>query len=168
MVIAAVAGGLINGVVNGATTAYQTQQRANSYKSAAESVRTAADKYSGMNEYGRMQAAGQEWANEMNKLAHSNAINNIGLEQGATAMTGVNKHANDVSNSDVTNEAFQEGAQRQNLKDNALYNKETTQAQQAMKQADIDYNVANATTQAGMNALGNAVGVAGAGYSSKQ
>ena len=43
-----------------------------------------------------------------------------------------------------------------NAENQAKYNANTVEAQQAMKQADIDYGVANQTAQEALNTAGNA------------
>ena len=76
---------------------------------------------------------------------------------GAGAMNAADTSA--TQSAQATNAASQEGLQ-EGMKQaadtmNARYNAATTRANQLMKQADIDYNVANQRNQEIMNTIGN-------------
>lgn len=147
--IAAAAGAIIGGVANGITTAMQTKKLAKAYREAADQMKEATEKYSGKNLYGAMKTAGNQMADTYARNAQQAFTNtaNPGQTNNMMALAKQNMDATAQN----TNDAAQSGRQLgQNLKKSdydAKYNTETVAAQQALKQAGIDYNVANQATQ---------------------
>lgn len=161
MIIAAVAGAVIGGAVNGVVAAKSTNDKVSAYRKAAEDVKTAANKYSGENAYKSMVNQGQNYmgqdarsmANEMAAATYQPTNPGAGATAQANALNASNKASN------ATNEAglggFSTGMSDAAASNAAKFNAATVQAQQLMNQADINYNVANQTAQTAMQGLGD-------------
>ena len=162
MVIAAIAGAVIGGAVNGVVAAKTTDEKVNAYKQAAKDVKAAADKYSGENAYKSMVNQGQRYmandaasmANEMAAATYQPENPGVTGTAQANALDAANRAAN------ATNEAalggFSTGISDAAASNAAKYNAATAQAQQLMNQADINYNVANQAAQTAMQGIGDA------------
>lgn len=161
MVIAAIAGAVIGGAVNGVVAAKSTEEKVNAYKQAAKDVKSAANKYSGENAYKSMVNQGQNYmgqdarsmANEMAAASYQPTGPGVTGTAQANALGAVNRAAN------ATNEAalggFSTGMSDAAASNAAKYNAATVQAQQLMNQADINYNVANQAAQGIMQGIGD-------------
>lgn len=154
-IIAAVVGAVGGGVIRGVTTAKQNQKLAGAYREAAKKVREAAEKYSGENLYQGMRTAGDDMAYRQamaseqpyNQPTNPGQTNNaMGIANQAALTAAGNANAAGVA-------GREQGMAIEKGKKDALYNAETVAAQQMMKQAGIDYNVANQAAQAGANAV---------------
>lgn len=162
-IIGAIAGAVVGGVVRGVTAAETNKRKISAYKDAAKQVREATDKYSGKNAYQYMKNQGMDYASTYGQAVGNEVLGqslsgaegpgttNAGAMQSAAPMATA---ASNVANK-AANDAFNQGMQMAKNEMNAKYNAETTQAQQLMKQADIDYGVANQAAQEALNTAGN-------------
>lgn len=137
MIIGAIAGAAANGVA----TYANNKKLANAYKKAAQQYANAAEKYSGKNAERANWNAGMREANQMGIQDWNKA-----------AATGTDPFHMDNSNRFA--EGMNLGQQQQSQLNNAKFNAETAQSQAALKQAGIDYGVANQTQQAVANTAG--------------
>ncbi len=160
--IATFVGFIIGGVTNAVATADAIDKKIKGYKEAAEEVREAAEKYSGKNAYNEELTQGKDMSSTMGDMAGSSVAaerlqnNNPGVT-GAGAM--VNAYQNAGESSDVASAAaqsgFQAGMNNASTELESKYNKATTRANQLMKQANIDYNVAAQRNKEIMNTISN-------------
>lgn len=137
MIIGAIAGAVTNGVSSFANN----KKLANAYRKAAKQYAEATEKYSGKNAEIANWNAGMREANQTGQQDWNKA-----------AATGTDPFNMDTSNRAA--EGMNLGQQQQSQLNNAMFNKETAEAQAALKQAGIDYQVANQTQQAVANAAG--------------
>lgn len=155
MIAGALIGALAGGLANGLITNYQTKKLANAYKEAAHDIREAGNKYSGQAANAAMTQEGTRQGQQMQKLAQS---------QGVAGTTGLSTaDATNVTQNQPGLSAYMQG---QNLgrsnkatELNSKYNAATAKAQNMLSKANTDFQVGQAATQLGMNAIG---GVAGA------
>ena len=162
LVIGAIFGAVAGGVANGVMTSKATDAKVGAYKEAAKEVRDAVKQYAGANAYNQMNIEG---ANQADMLGNAVA-GELGAQRyealspgvtGAGAMNAADTAA--TESAEATNEASQKGLlegmkQAADTMD-AKYNAATARAHQLMKQADIDYNVANQRNQEIMNTISN-------------
>ena len=163
-IIATIAGAIIGGVTNAVATADAIDKKIKGYKEAAKEVREAAEKYSGKNAYNEELTQGKDMSSTMGDMAGSSVAaerlqnNNPGIT-GAGAMA--NAYQNAGESVDVASNAaqggFQAGMNNASTEMESKYNKATTKANQLMKQADIDYNVATQRNKEIMNTISNGV-----------
>lgn len=161
-IIASVVGLLVGGVTNAVATANAIDKKIKGYKEAAKEVREAAEKYSGKNAYNEELTQGKDMSSTMGDMAGSSVAaerlqnNNPGVT-GAGAM--VNAYQNAGTSADTASNAaqsgFQAGMNNASTELESKYNKATTRANQLMKQANIDYNVATQRNKEIMNTLSN-------------
>ena len=158
--------GFISAIVGGVTNAIATRdaidKKIKGYKEAAKEVREAAEKYSGKNAYNEELTQGKDMSSTMGDMAGSSVAaerlqnNNPGVT-GAGAMA--NAYQNAGESSDVASAAaqggFQAGMNNASTELESKYNKATTRANQLMKQANIDYNVATQRNKEIMNTISN-------------
>lgn len=137
MIIGAIAGAAANGI----STYANNKKLAKSYKKAAQQYTDAAEKYSGKNAERANWNAGMQMANQMGIQDWNKA-----------SATGTDPYHMDSSNRFA--EGMNLGQQQQSQLNNANFNKETAESQAALKQAGIDYGVANQTQQAVANTAG--------------
>lgn len=137
LLIGAIAGAAANGVA----TYANNKKLANAYKKAAQQYANATEKYSGKNAERANQTAGMREANQMGIQDWNKA-----------AATGTDPFHMDNSNRFA--EGMNLGQQQQSQLNNAKFNAETAESQAALKQAGIDYGVANQTQQAIANTAG--------------
>jgi hypothetical protein len=137
MIIGAIAGAVSNGVSSFANN----KKLANAYRKAAKQYAEATEKYSGKNAEIANWNAGMRESNQLGQQDWNKA-----------AATGTDPFNMDTSNRAA--EGMNLGQQQQSQLNNAMFNKETAEAQAALKQAGIDYQVANQTQQAVANAAG--------------
>ena len=140
MVIGALAGGIANGLMSSSLT----KQNAKAYKQAAKDIREAGQKYSGQSAYDSMQNAGNMEGNIVNRMQGANQLRG----NANTAMA----NASDVQNN--FNSGYNLGSSNEATTNNALYNAETAKAQQALNQANINYQAGSAVQQAALNTAG--------------
>lgn len=161
MVIGAIAGAVVGGAVQGATAIKTTQEKIKAYKQAAQQIRDATEKYSGENAYNEMVRRGQDYmtqdmssmSNEMAKNTYEPTNPGAVSSAQANALNAADKASNVVNATGLN--SFGTGMSDAASSMAAKYNAATTQAQQAMNQADINYNVANQAVQEGLGAAGN-------------
>lgn len=160
-VIAAVVGAVGGGVMRGVMAAKQNRIMVKAYKDAAKDVREATEEHSGEKLYNKMLNEGNAMAYE-NAMANEQAFTNSPANPGQTnnlmaiaseAALGASENANQAANA-----GRELGMQIEKGKNDAEYNAKTTKAQQMLKQAGIDYNVANQATQFGFDAAGGLAG----------
>lgn len=164
MIIAAIAGAVIGGTVNGVVASENNKQKVAAYRNGANQIKSAIGQYSGDEGFRKMIEKGNEYASQDAKLATELANQQAFMPQNPNG--GANAKAEMANNAmnagETVNSAalggLQQGMSDQNAINNANYNAATVGAQQAMKQADIDYNVANQAAHEGMNTLGNMAG----------
>lgn len=137
IIIGAIAGAAANGV----STYANNKKLAAAYKRAAKQYEKATEKYSGKNAEVANWAAGMREANQMGIQDWNKA-----------AVTGTDPFNMDSSNRAA--EGMNLGQQQQSQLNNAKFNAETAEAQAALKQAGVDYAVANQTQQAIANTAG--------------
>lgn len=141
MIIGALAGAVAGAVANGVTTYKNNMRLADAYKKAAQQYTEAAEKYSGKN------------AERANWNAGMNEANQTGIQDWNKASAiGVDPYHMDSSNRFA--EGMNLGQQQQSQLNNAKFNSETAESQAALKQAGVDYGVANQTQQAIANTAG--------------
>ncbi len=163
-IIGAIAGAVIGGTVNGVVAAESNKQKVAAYRSGANQIKSAIGQYSGDEGFRKMVDKGNEYASQDAKLATELANQQTFMPQNPNGgMNAKAEMANNAMNAGETvNSAalggLQQGMSDQNAINNANYNAATVGANQAMKQADIDYNVANQAAQESMNTLGNLAG----------
>lgn len=155
-IIAAVAGAVGGGFIRGITTAIQNKKLAGAYKKAAQQVREATEKYSGKNLYQAMRTAGDDMAyrqamaseQPFTQATNPGQTNNaMGIANQAALTAAGNANAAGVA-------GRQQGMAIEKGRKDALYNAETVAAQQMLKQAGIDYNVANQAAQGVVDSIG--------------
>lgn len=140
MLWAAAIAGLASAAANGIMQYKANQKLAGAYRKAADTYKNATEKYSGENEYRRQQNAGDIMANNLGQQD----MNYLASQGASPYEQGINRYA----------EGNNLGQQTQGQLDNAKFNKETAEAQAALKQAGIDYSVNNQTRQTVMNTAG--------------
>lgn len=143
-IIGAVVGAVAGGIYGGVTAYESAKKKADSYKDAAKSVRSAAEKYSGDAAYNAMQQAGYDEANRTNRMY-------LGRQLNDSPANRTNKTANASALQGNYLQGYNLGASNKKTAMDAAYNYDTQKARNLMKQADIDYNVDNQTTQMKMN-----------------
>lgn len=161
-VISALAGAIVGGAVNAATTGKAISEKTQAYVNAAKEVRDATNKYSGKNAYNQEVAEGKDMSYDAGNLAGSELaaerLQNLG-----PGITGAGAMANAVNaagtSANAANQAAQGGFNTgMSNAANTLaskYNRATTRANQLMNQADIDYGVSTQRAQEAMNTVGN-------------
>lgn len=159
-VIAQAAKMIVGGVVSGVTAYRANSDKVASYEQAAKDVEAAAEKYSGATLNNNMFQAGVANAASRNAKSYGAAQSNFNGNS-SSGMANWNKMNQNIKNADATTEGYNQGANREKTMANALYNKDTASAQQAMNQADINYNVTNQTGQAISNGIGSLADLAG-------
>ena len=161
-IIAAVAGAVIGGVTSAIATGNATDKKIKGYREASKEVREAAEKYSGKNAYNEMLSQGKDMSSTMGDMAGSSIAaerlqnNNPGVT-GAGAMVNAYQNAGESADtaSNAAQSGFHAGMNNASTELESKYNKATTRAKQLMKQADIDYNVANQRNKEIMNTIAN-------------
>lgn len=159
-VIAAVVGAVGGGVMRGVMAAKQNRILKEAYKEAAKDVREATEEHSGEKLYEKMVNAGNAEAyanakaNEQAFTQNKNPgqTNNL-MAIASDAALGASENANQAANA-----GRELGMSIEKGKNDAEYNAKTTKAQQMMKQAGIDFNVANQATQTAFDAAGGLAG----------
>ena len=167
MLISAIGGAIVGGTVNAVTTAQTTSAKVKAYADAANEVRNAAEQYSGKNAYEEMIRQGKDMSSTMGDMTGS-ALAAERLQNNNPGVTGAGAMANAYQNAGTSADAagnaaqggFQTGMNNASTDLSSKYNKATTRANQLMKQADIDYNVATQRNQEIMNTFGNVANTA--------
>lgn len=158
-IVAAVAGAVGGSLLQGITTIQNNKKLAKAYQKAADQIRDATEKYSGQNLYEGMRTAGDEYATKFGRNAERTFTSQANPGETANSMSMANDLAQQAAaNAQSAAQAGrQAGMSNEKARKDTQYNASTIAAQQALKQAGIDYNVA----QQGMQeALGGAAGLA--------
>ena len=161
-IVAALGGAIVGGVTNAAMTADAIDKKIKAYADSAKEVRNAAEQYSGKNAYQEMVSQGKDMSSTMGDMTGS-ALSAERLQNNNPGVTGAGAMANAYQNAGTSANAagnaaqggFQTGMGNASTELNSKYNKATTRANQLMKQAGIDYNVATQRNQEIMNTIGN-------------
>lgn len=152
-VIAAAASMIGKAVVSGITAYNATQEKVKAYRGAADDIRNATNLYSGTNLNNAMTEKGM--ANAVERNAQSmGAAASAGNGTGSTKTSNFMPLKQNVINADKTSSAYNAGANRAKTEADAKYNAATKQADLNKQMADINYNVANQTSQAVSNGIG--------------
>lgn len=152
-VIAVAASMIGKAVVSGITAYNATQDKIKAYRGAAEDIRKATELYSGTNLNNAMTEKGMANAAERNAQSMGAAANNFN-GTGSTKMANFMPLKQNVINADKTTSAYNAGANRAKAEADAKYNAVKQQADLDKQMADINYNVANQTSQAVSNGIG--------------
>ncbi len=160
--ISAVGGAIVGGTVNAVATAQTTSAKVKAYADAAKEVRNAAEQYSGKNAYEEMIRQGKDMSSTMGDMTGS-ALAAERLQNNNPGVTGAGAMANAYQNAGTSANAagnaaqggFQTGMGNASTDLSSKYNKATTRANQLMKQADIDYNVATQRNKEIMDTIAN-------------
>lgn len=140
----AIIGAIAGAAYNGVSTYMNNNKLAGAYKDYASALENAAKKYSGKSAERAMQNAGEQVAN------------NYGVRDWSSASSqGIDPYHMNLQNR--TSEGFNTGAGIASELNNAKYNKEMAEQQSKLKQAGVDFNVANQTQQTAMNTAGGLV-----------
>lgn len=140
MIIGAIAGGLAAGI-----SSYMNNTKlAGKYREYAKDIRKAAEQYSGKNADNAMREAGSQAARSLNNLnmgiaASQPNTSNLSTQNALRAINNVQS-----ADSTVQGQNLGRNLKAQDL--NNKYNRATNQANLALKQGKMDYNLANATT----------------------
>lgn len=166
-IVSAIGGAVIGGAVRGVVASETNKKKIEAYQNAAKQVKEAADKYSGEAGFQRMidranmyaSEDAQSMGNEM--AAATYAPTNPGAVEGknAAAYNAAGEAGNAV-NSTAMN-SYNQGMVDANAENQAKYNANTVEAQQAMKQADIDTSATRQASQEIMNTVANAANTYG-------
>lgn len=167
LVIAAIGGAIVGGVVNGVATSNANKKKLAATEKAAKDMKKATEEYSGKRALEKMYEAGLQ-----NAQTYGTSVGNEMASQSFTPQSpgstnaGVNTEAmqsgTEAGNTakSATQSGFETGMANQAALNAAEYNKQAAKTDLELKQADIDYNVANQTAQGLMNMAGQGLGVA--------
>ena len=142
-------GAIAGGIAGGISARKNAMAQADAYREYANTIRDAANKYSGQNAYNIMQNAANQEGNIANQRNLSAAA---ALEPGNNSAMMANN--SDLSYANRFNEGYNLGQSNASNRLNSLYDSETAKAQQALKQAGIDTQARTAVMQGAMNTAG--------------
>lgn len=167
-IIGAVAGAIIGGVVNGVSTAKNNKIKIAAMEKATKDMRKATEEYSGKKALEKMYDAGLQGAyNYGTSMGNEMASQSFTPQGPGTTGAGVNTEAmqagTEAGNTAKTaaQSGFEAGMTNQAALNAAKYNEAANKANLELKQADIDYNVANQASQeimGGLEDLGKVIG----------
>lgn len=167
-IIGAVAGAIIGGVVNGVTTSKNNKIKIAAMEKATKDMKKATEEYSGKNALEKMYNAGLQGSYKYGTSMGNEMASQSFTPQGPGATeTGTNSSAmmaGQESGNIAKNAAesgFNSGMNNEAAMNAAKYNEAANKANLELKQADIDYNVANQRSQeimGGLGELGGAIG----------
>lgn len=167
-IIGAVAGAIIGGVVNGVTTAKNNKIKIAAMEKAAKDMRKATEEYSGKKALEKMYNAGLQGSYKYgtsmgNEMASQSFTpqnpGSTGTGTNSSAMMAGQESGNIAKNAAIA--GFNSGMNNEAAMNAAKYNEAANKANLELKQADIDYNVANQRSQeimGGLGDLGKAIG----------
>ncbi len=167
-VIGAVAGAIIGGTINGVTAAKNNKIKIAAMEKAAKDMKKATEEYSGKKALEKMYDAGLQGAYSYGTSMGNEMASQSFTPQGpGTTGAGVNTEAmqagTEAGNTAKTaaQSGFNSGMNNQAALNAAKYNEAANKANLELKQADIDFNVANQASQeimGGLGDLGKAIG----------
>lgn len=167
LVIAAIGGAIVGGVVNGVATSNANKKKLAATEKAAKDMKKATEEYSGKRALEKMYDAGLQNAQTYGASVGNEMASQSFTPQGpGTTSAGVNAEAMQVGTEagDTAKTAaqtgFETGMANQAALNAAEYNRQAAKTDLELKQADIDYNVANQAAQGLMNTVGQGLGVA--------
>ena len=167
-VIGAVAGAIIGGVVNGVTTSKNNKIKIAAMEKAAKDMKKATEEYSGKKALEKMYNAGLQGSynygtsmgNEMASQSFTpQGPGSTGTGTNSSAMMAGQETGNIAKN--AAEAGFNSGMNNEAAMNAAKYNEAVNKANLELKQADIDFNVANQASQeimGGLGDLGKAIG----------
>lgn len=153
-IIGAVAGAIIGGVVSGVTTSKNNKIKINALEKAAKDMRKATEEYSGKKALEKMYNAGLQGSynygtsmgNEMASQAFTpQNPGSTGAGTNSSAMMAGEESGKTAKNAAIA--GFNSGMNNEAEMNAAKYNQAGNKANLELKQADIDYNVANQKAQ---------------------
>lgn len=150
---------LVNMAVNAGVTATSTKKKVQAYKNAAEQIKNATNKYSGSGLNSRMTAAGESNMAKNGSLYFDPTWKGNGAN--TNAMAAFNQSNNNIKNTNPWENLYSQGSNAESTLNNAKWNAENTKVQQALKQADIDYNADIQTGKAIANGVSNVANTIG-------
>ena len=167
-IIGAVAGAIIGGVVNGVTTAKNNKIKIAAMEKATKDMKKATEEYSGKNALEKMYNAGLQGSYKYGTSMGNEMASQSFTPQGpgstevgtnSSAMMAGQESGNITKN--AAEAGFNSGMNNEAVMNAAKYNEAANKANLELKQADIDYNVANQASQeimGGLGDLGKAIG----------
>lgn len=166
-VIGAIGGAIIGAVTNGVATSIANKTKIAATEKAAKDMKKATEEYSGKKALEKMYDAGLQNAQTYGASVGNEMASQSFTPQGpGNTSAGVNTEAmqagTEAGNTAKTaaQSGFEAGMTNQAALNAAEYNKQKAKTDLELKQADIDYNVANQLGQSGLQAIGGAVDAA--------
>jgi hypothetical protein len=167
-IIGAIGGAIIGGVVNGVAASKNNKIKIAAMEKATKDMKKATEEYTGEKALEKMYNAGLQGAYEYGTSMGNEMASQVFTPQnpGSTG-TGINSAAMQAGTEagDVAKNAaqagFNSGMNNEAAMNAAKYNQAANKANLELKQADIDYNVANQASQeimGGLGDLGKAIG----------
>ena len=167
-IIGAIGGAVIGGVVNGITTAENNKIKIAALEKATKDMKKATEEYSGKKALEKMYNAGlQDSYNYGTSMGNEMASQSFTPQNPGSTGTGINsaammagQEAGDIAKNAAIS-GFNSGMNNEAAMNAAKYNQAANKTNLELKQADIDYNVANQKAQefmGGLGDLGKAIG----------
>lgn len=167
-VIGAVAGAIIGGVVNGVTTSKNNKIKIAAMEKAAKDMKKATEEYSGKKALEKMYNAGLQGSyNYGTSMGNEMASQSFAPQNPGSTNAGINTKAMEAGQEtgniakNAAEAGFNSGMNNEAAMNAAKYNEAANKANLELKQADIDFNVANQASQeimGGLGDLGKAIG----------
>ena len=167
-VIGAVAGAIVGGVINGVTTAKNNKIKIAAMEKAAKDMKKATEEYSGKKALEKMYNAGLQGSyNYGTSMGNEMASQSFTPQGPGSTDTGINTKAMEAGQEtgniakNAAEAGLNSGMNNEAAMNAAKYNQAANKANLELKQADIDYNVANQASQeimGGLGDLGKAIG----------
>jgi len=149
-IIGAIAGAIVGGVVNGVTTAKNNKIKIAALEKAAKDMRKATEEYNGKKALEKMYNAGLQRSYEYGtSMGNEMASQAFTPQNPGSTGTGINSAAMQAGQEtgDIAKNAaisgFNSGMNNEAAMNAAKYNQAANKTNLELKQADIDYNVAN-------------------------
>lgn len=161
-IIGAIGGAVIGGVVNGITTAENNKIKIAAMEKATKNMKMATEEYSGKKALEKMYNAGLQGANNYgtsmgNEMTSQSFTpqnpGSTGTGANSSAMMAGQEAGNVAKNAAIS--GFNAGMNNEAAMNAAKYNEAANKANLELKQADIDFNVANQKSQEIMGGLGD-------------
>jgi hypothetical protein len=165
-IIGAIGGAIIGGVVNGVATSKNNKIKIAAMEKATKDMKKATEEYSGKKALEKMYNAGLQGAYEYGTSMGNEMASQVFTPQnpGSTG-TGINsaamqagQEAGDVAKN-AAQAGFNSGMSNEAALNAAKYNQAANKANLELKQADIDYNVANQASKDIMGGLGDTTNI---------
>lgn len=150
----AIAGAVVGGLFGSISAYNQAQKKAKAYRQAADMMKDAAEKYTGENADEAMRQAGLQRAILSGNANQTNVAPNLD-NQNTSQAQAVNAANNILGENDIMS-GYNSGSNIKAQENAGQMAKTNAEVQNMLKQADVDYNVSAAGTQALMNGLSTA------------